>query len=157
MSTTTYAPRLVTHRPAARAADRSDGRRLLASLVALAPSRASSGTVSGTFATTSPFAELAPDGRRPRRVVATMLATLAWVPVLALTLVAFAVVGVAAGLATAAVWCWRSVSPARAPQAGPGGADAPRGEVEPTAASTAAAVGPRGRRLVRDRTLGYDA
>jgi hypothetical protein len=157
MSTTTYAPRLDALRSAARAADRSDGPRLLAGLATFAPSRTSSGTVSGTFASTSPFAELAPGGRRPRRVVTTTLATLAWVPVLALTLVAFTVVGVAAGVVTAAVWAWRSVSPARAPQAGPGGADVPRGEPEPSITPAASAVRPGGRRLVRDRTLGYDA
>ncbi|MFE6236039.1 hypothetical protein [Cellulosimicrobium sp. NPDC057862] len=157
MSTTTYAPRLDTLRSAARATDRSDGPRLLASLAAFAPSRASSGTVSGTFAQASPFAELAPDGRRPRRIVATMLATLAWVPVLVLTLVAFVVVGVAAGAATVVVWAWRSVSPARASQARPRGADAPRGELEPSAPQATSAVRPGGRRLVRDRTLGYDA
>jgi hypothetical protein len=157
MSTTTYAPRLGTHRSGDGSADRSDGRRLLAGLVALAPSRASSGTVSGTFATTSPFAELAPEGRRPRRVVTTTLVTLAWVPVLALTLVAFTVVGVAAGVATVAVWCWRSVSPARAARAGSRDTDA--ASEEPKAPGPAATdVGlARGRRLVRDRTFGYDA
>ncbi|WP_264030473.1 hypothetical protein [Cellulosimicrobium sp. SH8] len=156
MSTTTYAPRLGTHRSGDGSADRSDGRRLLAGLVALAPSRASSGTVSGTFAATSPFAGLAPDGRRPRRLVATTLVTLAWVPALALTLVAFVLVlvGVAAGATTVAVWAWRSVSPARAPRAGSGGTDAPQDEFEPSDAPDVRA--PR-RRLVRDRTLGYDA
>ena len=154
MSTTTYAPRLGTHRRDGGTADRSDGRRLLAGLVALAPSRASSGTVSGTFAAASPFTGLAPDGRRPRRLVTTTLVTLAWVPALALTLVAFVLVGVAAGAATVAVWAWRSVSPARAPRAGSGGTDAPQDELEPTDAPDGRA--PR-RLLVRDRTLGYDA
>lgn len=154
MSTTTYAPRLGTHRPAARTAGRSDGRPSLAGLVALAPSRTSSGSVSGTFATTSPFAGLAPDGRRPRRLVTTTLVTLAWVPALALTLVAFVLVGVAAGAATVAVWVWRSVSPAQAPRPGSGGADVPRDDLEPSGAPDLRA--PR-RRLVRDRTLGYDA
>ena len=86
-----------------------------------------------------------------------MLATLAWVPVLVLTLVAFVVVGVAAGAATVVVWAWRSVSPARAPQARPRGVDASRGELEPSAAGPDRRGGLRGRRLVRDRTLGYDA
>ena len=157
MSTTTYAPRIYPLPRATRAAGRNDGDRRLGGPAELVPGRASSGTVSGTFATTSPFVGLARDGRRPRRVVTTALATLAWVPVLALTLVAFAVVGIAAGVATVAVWCWRSVSPAQAARAGSRDSDvAPD---EPQAPGPAATdVSPaRGRRLVRDRTFGYDA
>ncbi|WP_353709285.1 hypothetical protein ABRQ22_08995 [Cellulosimicrobium sp. ES-005] len=154
MSTTTYAPRLGMRRPGAPSTDRRAGRRPLAGLVALAPSRASSGTVSRTFAATSPFTGLAPDGRRPRRLVTATLVTLAWVPALVLTLVAFVLVGAAAGAATVAVWVWRSVSPARAPRSGPDDVDAPRDELEPSIAPGVRA--PR-RRLVRDRTLGYDA
>lgn len=157
MSTTTYAPRVYPLPRTARAAGRNDGARRLGGLAELAPARASSGTVSGTFATTSPFAGLAPDGRRPRRVVTTTLVTLAWVPVLALTLVAFTVVGVAAGVATVAVWCWRSVSPARAARAGSRDTDAaPEEPKAPGPAATDVGLA-RGRRLVRDRTFGYDA
>ena len=158
MSTTTYAPRLHTSPRSARATGRDDGTRRLGGLAELVPARASSGAVSGTLATTSPFTGLAPDGRRPRRVVTTTLATLAWVPVLALTLVAFAVVGVVAGVVTVAVWCWRSVSPAQAARAGSrGAADVAPDEPEAPGPAAADVAPAHGRRLVRDRTFGYDA
>lgn len=157
MSTTTFAPRLHPLPRAAHAAGRNDGARRLGGLADLVPARASSGTASGTFTTTSPFAGLAPDGHRPRRVVTTTLATLAWVPVLALTLVAFAVVGVAAGVATVAVWCWRSVSPAQASRAGSCDTDAAPDEPEAPGPPASDVAPARGRRLVRDRTFGYDA
>ncbi|MBN0039887.1 hypothetical protein JN535_06820 [Cellulosimicrobium cellulans] len=156
MSTTTYAPRLHPPPRAPRATDRSGGGRRLGVLAAPVPSRAPSATVVRSFATTSPFAELGPDGRRPRRVVATMLATLAWVPVLALALLAFAVVGAGAGMATAAVWCWRSVSPARASLVGPRDSGTAPDEPELPGLPATAVTPARGRRLVRDRTLGYD-
>ncbi|UKJ64767.1 hypothetical protein H1Q78_05090 [Cellulosimicrobium cellulans] len=157
MSTTTYAPRLHASGRAARAVGRNDGTRRLGGLAEHAPTRASSGNVSGTFATTSPFTGLAPDGRRPRRVVTTTLATLAWVPVLALELVALTVVGVAAGVATVAVWCWRSVSPAQAARAGSRDTDLAPDEPEVPGPAATDIAPAHGRRLVRDRTLGYDA
>ncbi|MTG89211.1 hypothetical protein GJV82_09675 [Cellulosimicrobium sp. BIT-GX5] len=116
------------------------------------PVRASLGAPFATSTVTAPFARLAPDGRRrPRGVVVTVLATLGWLPVLALTVVAFLVVGVVAGVAAASVWAWRSVSPGQARPAAPEG-DAPR----PASAPNGSQDRPR-RRLVRDRTLGYDA
>ncbi|QJW36813.1 hypothetical protein [Cellulosimicrobium protaetiae] len=154
MSTTTYAPRLDARRSAGRTVDPSDGRRRLAGPVAPTPSRTRSGIGSRTLVATAPFTGISPDGRRPRRALTTTLVTLAWLPALALTLVAFAVVGVAAGVATVAVWAWRSVSPVRTPRTGADDADASRDELDPSATPTGR---PRGRRLVRDRTLGYDA
>jgi len=154
MSTTTFAPRLHPYLRAPHGAQRYDGARRLGGLAELVPARVSSGTVSGTFATTSPFVGLGSGGRRPRRVVTTTLATLVWLPVLALTVLAFAVVGVAAGLAVVGAWCWRAVSPAQASRAG--SRDTPD-EPEAPAPPTSDVAPARGRRLVRDRTFGYDA
>src|SRR5690606_22855892 len=107
------------------------------------PVRASLAAPFGTSSATAPFARLAPDGRRsPRGVVVTVLATLGWLPVLALTVVAFLVVGVIAGVAAASVWAWRSVSPVQPRPAAPGGAP-PR----PAPAPTGPQPRPRRRRV----------
>ncbi|WP_163187899.1 hypothetical protein [Cellulosimicrobium sp. SL-1] len=75
-------------------------------------------------------------------------------PVLVLTVLAFLVIGAVGGLAAAGVWIWRTVSPVQArptdhadePADRPSFASSPR----PVAA-------PSSRRVVRGRTIGYDA
>ncbi len=114
-------------------------------------------TLGGSFAATAPFAHVATDAaavvpRRPRRAVTT-LGALAWIPALALTLVVFALVGVVAGVSALSVWTWRSLSPARA-RRGPAEtpSTSPRDE-----APDGSPAGRGSRRVVRDRTVGYDA
>lgn len=85
----------------------------------------------------------------------TTLGTLAWIPALVLMVVAFVLVGVVAGATTLSVWAYRSLSPART---------RPRDSAEvlsvpPRDESAAETSGRarRPRRVVRDRTVGYDA
>src|SRR5690606_11005124 len=116
------------------------------------PVRASLAAPFGTPSATAPFARLAPDGRRsPRGVVVTVLATLGWHPLPAPTVVAVLVGGAVAAAAAASAWASGSVSPVQPRPAAPEG-DAPR----PASAPNGSQDRPR-RRLVRDRTLGYDA
>jgi hypothetical protein len=145
MSTTTYATSLDT---APRAV--LDGRR--AHRIVTPAHRPARGAFAGSFSAASPFASLAQDRRR--RVVATTLATLAWIPVLALTVVAFAVVGVVAAVATASAWAWRSVSPA---QPRPTRPCCDEDDGTPCDTSAVPRAPARGRRPVRDRTVGHDA
>lgn len=159
MSTTTYAPQLLAL--AARNADRRAARRAVRSLqrasrtgigasVAPAPSNSVSASPG---ASTSVFTAAAPDARRSGRVLTTC-ATLVWLPVLVLTVLAFLVIGDVGGLAAAGVWTWRTVSPVQARPTN--GADH-RADWPSSASSPQPVAAPGSRRVVRDRTIGYDA
>ncbi len=159
MSTTTYAPQLLAL--AARNADRRAARRAVRSLqrasrtgigasVAPAPSNSVSASPG---ASTSVFTAAAPDARRSGRVLTTC-ATLVWLPVLVLTVLAFLVIGAVGGLAAAGVWTWRTVSPVQARPTN--GADQ-RADRPSSASSPQPVAAPGSRRVVRDRTIGYDA
>ncbi|MFE9234005.1 hypothetical protein [Cellulosimicrobium funkei] len=159
MSATTYAPQLLgpaTRSTGSRATGRAARSLRRASWTGIdttiAP--ASSGSVSATFGSaTSVFTAVAPDARRSGRVL-TMCATLVWLPMLVLTVLAFLLVGAIGGLAAAGVWTWRTVSPvqARPPDHADERADRPS-----SASSPRPVAAPSSRRVVRDRTIGYDA
>lgn len=154
MSTTTYARQLLA--PAARGDDRRPTGSIVRSLrnasrtgIDTTAAPASSDSV----ATMSVFAAAAPDARRSGRVLTTC-ATLAWLPVLVLTVLVFLLVGAVGGLAAAGVWTWRTVSPVRTGSAGDTDEDPDGSSLESLPQIPGA---PRGRRVVRDRTIGYDA
>ncbi|WP_171467866.1 hypothetical protein [Cellulosimicrobium sp. 72-3] len=159
MSTTTYAPQRLA--PASRGADPRATDRAARSLrrasrtgidTTIAP--ASSGSVSAAFGSaTSVFAAPAPDARRSGRVLTTC-ATLVWLPALVLTVLVFLLVGAIGGLAAAGMWTWRTVSPV---QARPTDHADERADRPLSASSPRPVVAPRSRRVVRDRTIGYDA
>src|SRR5690606_33549182 len=70
------------------------------------PDRPALAAALGTWSATPPFATLAPDGRpSPRGAVVTVLATLGWLPAVALAVVAFLAGGVIAGVPAAAASC----------------------------------------------------
>ena len=154
MGTTTYAPQLLA--PAAL----GDDRRPAGSVVRFLR-RASRTGIDATVAPASSdsisampvFAAAAPDARRSGRVLTTC-ATLAWLPVLVLTVLVFLLVGAVGGLAAVGVWAWRTVSPVRTRSAGDADED-PDGSALQSLPQLPGA--PRGRRVVRDRTIGYDA
>lgn len=83
-----------------------------------------------------------------------MCATLVWLPVLVLTVLAFLLVGAVGGLAAAGVWTWRTVSPV---QARPTDHADERADRPSSASSPRPVATPSSRRVVRDRTIGYDA
>ncbi|MGW6388506.1 hypothetical protein ACWF5D_17085 [Cellulosimicrobium funkei] len=159
MSTTTYAPQLLA--PAIGNADRRATGRAARSLqrasrtgidATVAPTSSDSVSVTSGSAT-SVFTAVAPYARRSGRVLTTC-ATLVWLPVLVLTVLAFLLVGAIGGLAAAGVWTWRTVSPVQARPT----SDADEYADRPSSASSPRRVAaPRSRRVVRDRTIGYDA
>ncbi|WP_287001972.1 hypothetical protein [Gordonia sp. UBA7860] len=159
MSTTTYAPRLLA--PATRSTDsRATGRaarslqRVSRTGIGATAAPASSSFVSASSgAPTSVFTAAAPDARRSGRVLTTC-ATLVWLPVLVLTVLVFLLVGAIGGLAAAGVWTWRTVSPV---QARPTNDADQRADRPSSARSPQPVAAPGGRRVVRDRTIGYDA
>ncbi|MEV8178595.1 hypothetical protein AB0O99_11090 [Cellulosimicrobium funkei] len=75
-------------------------------------------------------------------------------PVLVLTVLAFLVIGAVGGLAAAGVWTWRTVSPV---QARPTNDADQRADRPSSASSPRPGAAPSSRRVVRDRTIGYDA
>ena len=159
MSTTTYAAQLLgpaTHNAdprATRRAVRSLQRASRTGIGATVASPSSNSVSAASGAPTSVFTATAPDARRSGRVLTTC-ATLVWLPVLVLTVLAFLLVGAIGGLAAAGVWTWRTVSPVQARPT----SDADEYADRPSSASSPRRVAaPRSRRVVRDHTIGYDA
>lgn len=97
------------------------------------------------------------------RNVSRFLGALVTVPVVIVSLVAFLLVAFAAGLATACVWTWRTVSPARSARPVP---TLPHGSAFGATPATDTTTDPSSRRdgpattasltLARDRGFGYD-
>ncbi|WP_144682740.1 hypothetical protein [Cellulosimicrobium sp. TH-20] len=159
MSTTTYAAQLLG--PATRSTGSRATGRAVRSLqrasrtgIGATVAPASSSSVSASpGAPPSVFTPTAPDARRSGRVLTTC-ATLVWLPVLVLTVLVFLLIGAIGGLAAAGMWTWRTVSPV---QARPTDHADERADRPSSASSPRPVAAPSSRRVVRDRTIGYDA